>query len=80
MELINQLLHAFLALWLLTLTDAQGVTVTIGEFATGVFVEWVGFFSAFPTVSLGSETFPGPAFFSSTSATGVFTGPDYRCK
>ena len=62
MELINQLLRSFLALWLLTLTDAQGVTVTIGEFAAGVFIEWVGFFSAFPAPAQSLGTFLGPAF------------------
>ena len=80
MELINQLLHAFLALWLLTLTDAQGVTVTIGEFATGVFIEWVGYFSDFPTGAGAPETFFGQAFYSTIDAVGVFAELDYTCK
>ena len=80
MELIKQLLHAFLALWLLKLTDAQTVTVTIGEFAAGVFIEWVGYFSDFPTGSAPLETSPGQAFYSTPTATGVFTGPDFICK
>ena len=81
MELINQLLHAFLALWLLTLTDAQGVTVTIGEFATGVFVEWVGFFSSFPPGGLAtSGSFSSQAFFSDTEATAVTVNPIFNCK
>ena len=80
MELIKQLLHAFLALWLLKLTDAQTVTVTIGEFAAGVFIEWVGFFSAFPAASIGSTTYPGQAFFSTSGSTSVIANPAYTCK
>ena len=80
MELINQLLRSFLALWLLTLTDAQGVTVTIGEFATGVFVEWVGYFSAFPGPIQDSGTFPIQAFYSNAVVTAVFANPAYNCK
>ena len=50
MELINQLLRAFLALLLFTVQQVDAaVTVTFGEFAGGVFIEWDGFFSVYPT-------------------------------
>ena len=42
MELINQLLRVFLALWLLKQANTQTVTVTIGEFDSKVFIEWYG--------------------------------------
>ena len=87
MELTKQPLHfAFLAFWLLNQADAaaaaaaQGVTVTIGEFATGVFIEWVGVFSARPGPFDFSNTLSSQAFVSDAFSMGVVANLDYSCK
>ena len=81
MELINQLLRVFWALLLFTVqqVDGQTVTVTIGEFAGGVFIEWVGFFSALP-VGLYFSNPVTPTFVSSSTGVGVFASTAYSCK
>ena len=83
MELITQLLHyVFLAFWLFKQADAvaaQGVTVTIGEFANGVFIEWVGAFSAFPAPTY-SGIFPNQGFVSGTTVTAFLVNTNYNCK
>ena len=82
MELINLFLRVFWALLLFTVqqADAQTVTVTIGEFAGGVFIEWVGFLSDFPVGLFFSSTATIPTFVSNANGAGFFVSTAYSCK
>ena len=81
MKLIKQLLLAILvALFFSEPADTQTVSVTIGEFASRVFVEWFGILDVIPPSPAGSADNVASIFASYPGETTAFAYPDYNCK